>query len=450
MTVQCTLYDEHTIADMVWPQTAYGAYARAYLLPLIREASACYIHNVDTQLLILSVDGIPLPVTVNDGQYDNSYVCSPYTHYVSYAQEELALLGSKTAERVLSRLLDGVGALMRRAGFNRVVQLNNWLVSTNLYPALSTEQWIAAVDCLRAAYPRHTLLIRSLNEQTTGAELAAFTQYGCRLVPSRQIYLLRPEPPRGTASGARGTAGKGGDLLTGERAVMGNVSGSPMLSVDRRPAAGPAEQQSKAIHASGKLQPGEVTRIPLPDAKARWLVKRDTALIARHGYEIVGPQDIAEQDIPRIVQLYDMLYIAKYSTHNPQFTASFIRLAREQGILQLYGLHKTGRLDAVLGFFSREGVMTTPLFGYDTGVPQQIGLYRMLSAVLIRLAGERGELLHESSGVGQFKRNRGAVPVLEVSAVYDRHMPLGVRASWSVLEQLLNHVGVPLIRKLKL
>lgn len=413
MTVQCRLYDSRTIAAMRWPQTEYGAYAQAYLLPLIRDGAAPYIHNVRTQLLVLSVDGIPLPVTVNEAQYDNSYVCSPYTHYVSYAREELALLGSKAAERVLSRLLDGVGALMRRAGFNRVVQLNNWLVSTNLFPTMSQEQLLAAVDCLRAAYPNEVLLIRSLNELTTGDELAALKQYGCRLVPSRQIYLLRPEPEAGSS--------------TVEPSADDNLS-----------------------HASVKPRSMLASAVPLPAAKARWLVKRDTGLIAKHGYEVVGPEDITEQDIPRIVQLYDMLYIEKYSTHNPQFTALFIRLAREQGILRLYGLRKAGRMEAVLGFFSREGVMTTPLFGYDTSVPQQIGLYRMLSALLIRLAGERGELLHESSGVGQFKRNRGAVPELEVSAVYDRHMPLGVRLSWSVLEKLLNHVGVPLIRKLKL
>lgn len=94
--------------------------------------------------------------------------------------------------------------------------------------------------------------------------------------------------------------------------------------------------------------------------------------------------------------------------------------------------------------------MTAPLFGYDTALPQSVGLYRMLSAVLIGLAGSRSLLLHESSGVGQFKRNRGAVAAIEFSAVYDRGTTWLNRCGWSFLELLLRRIGMPLIQKLKL
>ncbi|MNC45382.1 hypothetical protein D3C75_943410 [compost metagenome] len=94
--------------------------------------------------------------------------------------------------------------------------------------------------------------------------------------------------------------------------------------------------------------------------------------------------------------------------------------------------------------------MTAPLFGYDTSLPQSLGLYRMLSAVLIDLAGSRGQLLHESSGVGQFKRNRGAVAATELSAVFDQGTSRLNRCSWSFLGWLLRRVGIPLIQKLKL
>ena len=39
-------------------------------------------------------------------------------------------------------------------------------------------------------------------------------------------------------------------------------------------------------------------------------------------------------------------------------------------------------------------------------------------------AQKRGLILHASSGVAAFKRSRGAVPALEVNAVFDAHLPL--------------------------
>ncbi|WP_374016341.1 hypothetical protein ABU162_18735 [Paenibacillus thiaminolyticus] len=73
--------------------------------------------------------------------------------------------------------------------------------------------------------------------------------------------------------------------------------------------------------------------------------------------------------------------------------------------------------------FCRDGVMTTMLFGYDTALPQELGLYRMLSAALLELARENGDLLHESSGAAQFKRNRGARADIGYSAVFCDHLP---------------------------
>lgn len=395
VTANVKWYDETIIGDLSWPDTEYGQYAKNYILPLISgQSSSCYIHNVHTRLLVAAVDGIPLPVTVNDAEYDNSYVCSPYTHYVTYAGEELSHLRNRPAEALLGGVLNMIGLLLRKARFNHVVQVNNWLLSTNLYPALSPGQLAAVIDEIRRRYPRHAILCRSLNRTTCGRYLEAVQKKGCKLVPSRQIYLLHGRREQDAAS---------------------------------------AEAVSQPVNA-----------------KARWLVKRDRGLITKNGYTISGPADMQPEDVPRIKELYNMLYIHKYSVCNPQFTEQFIHLAIEKGTLELYGLRKNGRLDAVLGFFVREGIMTAPLFGYDTTMPQKTGLYRMLSAVLIGIAEERGLLLHESSGVGQFKRNRGAVAELEVTAVYDRHLPFMTRACWTILEKLLCGIGVPIIRKLKL
>lgn len=384
MNARVELFDASNIHAYTWPETEYGRYAKRYLLPLLEQGSERYIRNVRTQLLVLSVNGIPVPVTVNDTEYDNAYVCSPYTHYVSYAKQELALLGNRALIACLGALLSGIGALLKRSRFNRIVHVNNWLLSTNLYPALDEEHWDAALDKLLSAFPDHAIAFRSLNPSLNTRELDRLRSRKCRFVPSRQIYLLRTD-----------------------NAGFGN-------------------------------------------AKSRWLLKRDGALARKNGYEIVNASGMTDADIPRIAELYRMLYLEKYSYYNPQFTERFLADALHKGTLELFGFRRDGRLDAVLGFYARDGVMTTPLFGYDTSLPQELGLYRMLSSLLIELASDRGLLLHESSGAAQFKRNRGAVAEIEYTAVQVGHLPLSRRWSWIVLELLLVRIGVPLLRKFKL
>jgi hypothetical protein len=195
MNPRAELYDASSIHSYRWPDTEYGRYAERYLLPLLKQGSGHYVRNVRARLFVLSVDGIPVPVTVNEEEYDNSYVCSPYTHYVSYAKQELALLGSRTLIAALEALLTGIGLALKLSRFNRVVHVNNWLLSTNLYPALSGEQWESALDALLTAFPEHAVVFRSLNPALNASELDRLRRRGCLLVPSRQIYLLGTDEP---------------------------------------------------------------------------------------------------------------------------------------------------------------------------------------------------------------------------------------------------------------
>ncbi|RAV19308.1 GNAT family N-acetyltransferase [Paenibacillus contaminans] len=380
------LYDAHTIDRLPWPDTEDGEYARRYLEPLVKQGTDVFIANVLTSFRVLLVDDIVLPVTVNEREYGNAYVCSPYTHYVTYAKQELVMLNSPLLERVLKPVLDTIGLLLKASRINKVVHVNNWLLSTNLYPALSAEQLEAATLFLARSFPRHAVVFRSVNGFTDRTLPGTFRNMGFTLAASRQIYLLDPADPS------------------------------------------------------------------FMNSKARWLLKRDHALIAKNGYNEVQADELLPEDMPRIRELYNDLYLGKYSADNPQFTERFFRLTLERRTLNLTALRhrETGRIDAVLGYFYRNGVMTTPVFGYDTKLSLETGLYRMLSAMLIRIASENGRVLNESSGAAQFKRNRGAVAEMEYSAVYTRHLPFYRRLCWSFLAGVANGIGVPLMVRKKL
>ena len=75
-------------------------------------------------------------------------------------------------------------------------------------------------------------------------------------------------------------------------------------------------------------------------------------------------------------------------------------------------------------------LITASLIAYDLQRPQNLGLYRLAFALMITEAAQRKALLNISAGVGNFKMLRGAVPVQEFDAVYDRHLPISRRLPW--------------------
>jgi hypothetical protein len=90
--------------------------------------------------------------------------------------------------------------------------------------------------------------------------------------------------------------------------------------------------------------------------------------------------------------------------------------------------------------------MTPPLFGYDTSLPKLDALYRHLTVLTMREAKEFGLMLHDSSGVGKFKKKRGAKKVIEYNAVFTKHLPLSRRLPWKVIG-LVSKAAIPLFKK---
>src|SRR5262245_24724883 len=71
---------------------AEHAQARAYLESFARYGSRALISNLRTRVMGLHSDGRIFPVTINDAEYGDAYVCLPHTAYALYAKEELRLV----------------------------------------------------------------------------------------------------------------------------------------------------------------------------------------------------------------------------------------------------------------------------------------------------------------------------------------------------------------------
>jgi hypothetical protein len=162
-------------------------------------------------------------------------------------------------------------------------------------------------------------------------------------------------------------------------------------------------------------------------------LKLDLQLLKRTPYDIVAAEEIPDSEIPRLTELYRLLYIDKHSCLNPQLNTNFFSLTICKNILTYRALRKNGRIDAFVNYYVRDGLLTGAFIGYDINLPKKLGLYRQVIAILISEAEKSGLLLNLSAGTGDFKVLRGAFPVVEYDAVYDRHLHPRRRFAWRLV-----------------
>lgn len=340
------------------------------------------VGNVQTKTRLLRVENELLPVTWNTDNYADSWVCSPFNAAITYPLEELRVIRSRILRGGLSGLIHCLAPFLKWGRINHVVCINNWLLSTNLYPDLPDDAWAAVTDLLQQDSPRSAILLRSLNHRTNGPLIQELQRLGYLLAPSRQVYFY-----------------------------------------------------------DGRN----------PDYLHRHNTQIDLKLLDRDDLTPVTHEEFSEVDDARVRELYEMLYLQKYSSHNPQFMDRLIAIWRKTGLLKLFGLRNShGRLDAVVGTFALNGVVTAPLVGYDTTLPQSLGLYRRLMAYVLRMTARDKLLLNLSAGAAGFKRLRGGQPEIEYSAVFCQHLPWRGRVVWRTLASLLKHVGARLLQRYEL
>jgi hypothetical protein len=358
-----------------WP--AGATLERAYLEAFARLGSPALIANLRTRVLGLRSGERVFPVTVNEAEYGDAYVCLPHTAYALYAKAELRLVDAGPWTPALGLLADAAGAVMRAISINRIVHLGNWMLSTNLHGGWGGEDLAEMRDLLVARFPDHLVAVRSINAWSDSALLEGCRRDGWALLPSRQIYVTDD------------------------------------LDLDWAP---------------------------------RRSTRRDLVLTARSPYRRDDLADLAPGDAERIAELYAMLYLQRYSALNPAFTPAFIAMTHRERVFQYSGFRDAdGVLVAVVGCLARGGVLTTPIVGYDTGRPAAEGLYRLASVRFAQMARACGARLNGSAGAADFKRHRGARPVVEYTAVYARHLSLARRAAIGGMERALNRIAVPLM-----
>ncbi|MFZ6874984.1 GNAT family N-acetyltransferase [Undibacterium sp. Di27W] len=370
-------------ADQHQTANEFAASAEKFAQIHTATAQARLICNVHAEMDVLRLDDLVLPVTVNSGQYKDAWVCSPLTTYWRYAQEEVSRYTHVVGRFLFLSICHVYGYLLRFSGIDRAVTINNWALSTNIYPALQDKAALRqAIASARDKWPGHGIWLRSLTQELNADWLLALREHGFMLIPSRQVYLF--------------------------------------------------DDLANSVKQHANLQ-------------------RDMHLLKATTLSRVSDSDIQPHDYARIAELYKQLYLDKYSRLNPEYTADFMQAWHTAGLLHFYGFKSAdGVLQAIVGLFQLQGVVTAPIVGYNTALPRELGLYRLLMAAVFEHAMKHKLIVNLSAGAAHFKRLRGGKAAIEYSAVWAAHLPLRTRAAITCLSWLTTRIGIPVMKKYQL
>ncbi len=186
-----TLYDKSNIADLAWNDYEEGELARNFLLPLIQEDVSSYISNVETQLFILALDTHLIPITVNEREYQNSYVASNY-----YGIERLAeaIHASKSKFKILKKpLIGALKAIFSFMQMNQMVMINNWLLTSAPPVAIKPHQINELLEFCQQKFPKHFIIWRNINTYDSKESVQHVRHMKARSFKMRDLWIYDPK-----------------------------------------------------------------------------------------------------------------------------------------------------------------------------------------------------------------------------------------------------------------
>ncbi len=150
------------------------------------------IANVDTQFKILqSSETDFFPVTINDEEWHNSFVCSPFNAYTQYSIDEaMRKIKHKIVQYPLFFIIKLMSFYLKYAAIDKNVHINNFLLSTNPYADFDITKLNHMTQFVSQQYPDHAIIFRSLNKFQHRHLFPHFQFNNYHLLGSRQVYIF--------------------------------------------------------------------------------------------------------------------------------------------------------------------------------------------------------------------------------------------------------------------
>ena len=194
--MQVNIYDKTNIQTLHWADYESGTAIQQVFEPLILEGTLPFIENVDNEIQILALDKVLFPLVIgNPKAKKNAYICSTLSQYFDLAIEEIAL-EMKGKKSFLADIAPPVLRLLRfffkNMAFERVVFVNNFILSTNLYPKFDQKQLHLIKQKLIKKFPKYAIVFRSVNETLDKDIHQELLDLNFKEIISRPVLILDP------------------------------------------------------------------------------------------------------------------------------------------------------------------------------------------------------------------------------------------------------------------
>ena len=339
--------------------------------------------NLDCESGLIEIGNKLVPYTKNQMTKETlCYTISTFTHYYHYLREEMDIVGLRFAKLILMPPLWLIGFFLRFAKVDQAFTINNFGLSTNLFPkGLKAKEWEEVVSDVEKSNPKHAILVRSVNLGLNSDDYDALIGCGFKPMFARNVLLFPHKP------------------------------------------------------------------IELFQKGKRRQILRDEKLEQKLGFKWLTEVKLTEEQASRVAELYDQLYLGKYSKNNPRFTPLFHYECSNRKILNYQLLLDGDSIIGVLGMKVVDEVSTTPILGYDHHHPNANVLYRIITAKITRTSSDCNFHRHASSGANKFKQLRGGVTNEEFTMVKTSHLSWWRRLNWGLIRFMAQKIGRPLTHK---
>lgn len=157
---------------------------------LLKKASTEFIANVKTTMATMIINNQSWLLTINQKEYRNALICSPYTTYVTYPLGERKKF-KKTWIRVAIVFNTVIMSLLCRATkINKIVQINNSLNSLIKHPVQFSAYLPLMTKSIIAHYPHHAVTFFRVNETLDTDFLQALKENGYLVFPDRSSHIF--------------------------------------------------------------------------------------------------------------------------------------------------------------------------------------------------------------------------------------------------------------------
>lgn len=154
------------------------------------QDSTHFVSNVKTKMAALFHRDLWCPLTVNDKEYKNALICSPYTTYVIYPLGELKKFKKYWIKFLIVLNASVMAIICRATKFNRVIQVNNNLNSLIKHPAIFSPALPEITKQLTQTYPNHAITFFRVNDALDETFLKTLQQFGYIIFPDRAAHVF--------------------------------------------------------------------------------------------------------------------------------------------------------------------------------------------------------------------------------------------------------------------